>query len=386
MTNKDYRFEGVIVPGKKGFWDIHIKNGKFETISNSSKRIGGILSPRFADIHVHLDKTGTAKRIGERAGTLFDAIELMNMDKELWTQDDIYNRATEAINSAWSNGTRYIRTHVDWIKPETPKAWEVLKDIRNEWKGRIEIQIASLCPIDLLADRIEELAKIIKADNAILGGFIYRNEELSKKLKPVFERAKRSDLELDFHVDEGLDKEANGFDYILDFTEKFGLKRRVLCSHACSLSIRDKSRVETLLKMAADQEVGLTCLPTTNLWLQDNIVDKTPKYRGLAPVIEAHKAGVSVMIASDNCQDAFYPFGNHNLIEAFSTAVLAAQLDERTWFDSITTLPATWMGGDNNIREGEEASFLRFNVNSFDQLLSRSGYNFEIWHKGKIVG
>ena len=106
MTNKEFRFEGVIIPGKKGFWDIHIKNGKFETISNSSKRKGGILSPRFADIHVHLDKTGTAKRIGERAGTLFDAIELMNIDKELWTQDDIYNRATEAINSAWSNGTR----------------------------------------------------------------------------------------------------------------------------------------------------------------------------------------------------------------------------------------------------------------------------------------
>ena len=92
MKNKDYRFEGVIIPGKKGFWDIHIKNGKFETISKSSKSKGGILSPRFADIHVHLDKTGTAKRIGQRAGTLFDAIELMNMDKELWTQDDIYNR------------------------------------------------------------------------------------------------------------------------------------------------------------------------------------------------------------------------------------------------------------------------------------------------------
>ena len=160
---------------------------------------------------------------------------------------------------------------------------------------------------------------------------------------------------------------------------------RVLCGHGCSLSIRPKSAVAKVLDLAAENDIGLVCLPTTNLWLQDNLKGKTPRLRGLAPIIEAQKLGINVMIASDNCQDPFYPFGDFNLLSVYKTAVLGAHLDESEWFESITTKPARWMGFNNEICEGGEASFLWFNADTLNTLISQSSIEFELWHKGKFI-
>ena len=194
LTKKDTRFLGVRIPNQKGFWDILIKDGIFESITKSLKHNGGILTPKLADIHVHLDKTRTAKRIGKRAGTLFEAIDLMEKDKVNWNENDIYNRASKALNIAWEQGTGFIRTHIDWTTPEVPIAWNVIKELRVEWRGKIEIQLASLCPLDMLAEEVKKIAKIVKADNAILGGFIFRNFRLREKLKLVFKAAKANDI------------------------------------------------------------------------------------------------------------------------------------------------------------------------------------------------
>ena len=56
------------------------------------------------------------------------------------------------------------------------------------------------------------------------------NDNLEEKIKSVFEIADKYSLKLDFHVDEGLDKDANGIDYIIKYTKIFGMKNKVLCS------------------------------------------------------------------------------------------------------------------------------------------------------------
>ena len=90
------------------------------------------------------------------------------------------------------------------------------------------------------------------------------------------------------------------------------------------------------------------------------------------------------MIASDNCQDSFYPFGNHNLLEIFKLALISGHLDENSWFESITNLPCNWMGFNSHISEGSDATFLKFIENSISEIVSLSSQNFEIWEKGEI--
>ena len=385
FSNDSYHFQGVKIFNKNGFWDISCKKHKITSIKKSEVKTGGIITPRFSDIHVHLDKTGTSRRIKQRATSLSEAIELINEDKNIWSEKDINQRANHAVNCAWKYGTGLIRTHVDWEQTSVPLAWEVLKTLQSEWKDRVQIEMASLSPLDMLIADGEKIAKIIKANNSVLGSFVYRNENLEEKINKIFQIAIKHDLSLDFHVDEGLDNEANGIDYIIKLAKETGMKRRVLCGHGCSLSIRDDSRVLKVLQNAAESEVGLTCLPTTNFWLQDSKEGRTPRLRGLAPIIEARNVGVPVMIASDNCQDPFYPFGNYNLLPVFKTAVIGAHLDETKWFDSITSIPSEWMGLKNQVQEGSEASIIWFDVDSLSSLINDTQYNFEVWHKGKIV-
>ena len=384
-TKKVKIIEGTKIYGKSGCFDLVLKEGKINKIVKSNKNNNGIIIPKLTNIHAHLDKTGTHKRINKKAKSLFEAIEFMDKDKLLWTEDDIYERAEKAIQDAWRNGTGFIRTHIDWIEEKTPLAWNVLLSLQEKWKSKVVIELASLSPLDLLPSKGEQICKVIKKNNSILGAFIYMNDNLEEKIKSVFEIADKYSLNLDFHVDEGLDKDANGIDYIIKYTNIFGMKNKVLCSHACSLSIRDENEVLKILEGAAHAGIGLTCLPSTNLWLQDNNENRTPRFRGLAPIIEAKNFGIPIMIASDNCQDSFYPYGNHDLLEIFKLALISGHLDENVWFESITNLPCNWMGFNCLISEGSDATFLKFNENSVSEIISLSNQKFEIWEKGEFL-
>ena len=148
------------------------KTGKITSIKKSEVKTGGIITPRFSDIHVHLDKTGTSRRIKQRATSLFEAIDLMNEDKIIWSEEDIYQRANHAVNCAWKHGTGLIRTHVDWEQTSVPLAWEVLKTLQSEWKDRVQIEMASLSPLDMLISDGEKIAKIIIAIEKVLLKFL----------------------------------------------------------------------------------------------------------------------------------------------------------------------------------------------------------------------
>lgn len=385
LMSNSYLFQGVKIFGTPGNWDISTNQGTIENIKKSSKIDGGFITPRFADIHVHLDKTGTIHRMPRRATSLFDAIELMHEDKKNWNEKDIYFRAEQAVKTAFKRGTGYLRTHVDWENEDRPLAWKIINDIKFDWAGRVEIQMCSLTSIDMLEVAGEKIAKQIKLDNGILGAFIYRNEKLDQKIRNVFELSHKYDLELDFHVDEGLEKDANGIDLIIKYAEEFDMKGRVLCGHVCSLSLKEDEKLSQIIKRAANAKVGLTCLPTTNLWLQDNIEGRTPRLRGLAPVQEAQTAGMSVMFASDNCQDPFYPFGDYDILSVFKMAIITAHLNESEWFESISTIPAKWMGFNNLISIGSQASFVKFNVNSLYDLFSGKNFEYAVWNNGEVV-
>ena len=102
------------------------------------------------------------------------------------------------------------------------------------------------CPLDLLGDPDHgpgDRRTRSRRTGGVLGAFVYRNEHLPAKLERVFALALRHDLLLDFHVDEGLEPEAQGFDAIVALTARHGLAGRVLCGHACSLAVRPEAEV-----------------------------------------------------------------------------------------------------------------------------------------------
>lgn len=303
--------------------------------------------PRPVDPHVHLDKTFLWPRAKPPAPGLFPAIEATLADRANWTAEDIRARAGRAMTEASAAGTRALRTHVDWNEPRIPLAWDVLGELAAD--APLRLQRAPLVPLDLLGDADlgpPIAAHVAATGDGVLGSFIYRNADLAVKLARVFDLADAHGLRLDFHVDEGLEAEAQGFDEIVRLAARHGMAGRVLCGHACALSVRPTDEVARVLDRAATAGVALCVLPPTNLWLQDGQHGRTPRLRGLAPLQEARAAGIEVMFGADNVADPFYPFGCYDPLETLRIACVAAHLDPADWIEAITTAPARALGLD----------------------------------------
>ncbi|PWL18764.1 amidohydrolase [Falsochrobactrum shanghaiense] len=380
--------QGVAIAGLPGRYDIRIEGEHIGALVPSQATGGGFITPLFADVHVHLDKTFTFARIAAngpaKVECLFDAIELMASDRPNWNADDIRARATRGLKAAFAQGVGAMRSHVDWTTPDMPAAWPVLNELRQEWKGRIDLQLAALIHGDLVLDAGEAIAARVARDGGVLGAFFYRNANLEAKIEEIFRLAVQHDLDLDFHVDEGLEPEADGFSLIVAASQKHGMQGRVLCGHACSLSLRTEDQLRRILDAAAAAGVALVSLPTTNLYLQDRLGGKSPRLRGVAPLKEARQAGMNVMLGSDNVGDAFYPYGDYDPLGILRLAAPVCHIEPNEWLDSITTLPTSLIKSDRISvpQNGSAASFIWHDAHDLNDLISRPQARRVIWRNG----
>jgi cytosine deaminase len=366
--------------------DVTLAGGRVARITPSAEPPRAMLLPPLVDAHVHLDKTHTVGRIPRRPTGLFDAAELAAADKVGWTEADVRARAGRALAEAEAHGVAALRTHVDWTTPDEPLAWSVIGEFAGEWRGRVAVDRAALVPLDLLGDAEAgpAIAARVAAAGGTLGAFVYRNAHLASKLEAVFALGARHDLMLDFHVDEGLDRDAAGLDTVVALAGRRRMAGRVLCGHACALAVRPEAEAARVLEAAAAAGVALAILPTTNLFLQDARAGRTPRLRGLAPAHEARAAGVEVAVATDNVRDAFYPWGAYDPIAAWRLAVLAAHLDPADWLDAITGAPARALGlAAPRIEVGGPADFLLIDADGPDDLVSRPGARAQVWRGGR---
>ncbi len=269
--------------------------------------------------------SSTASRPGPKS--LFEAIDLAAADKARWTAADLRARATRALAEAEAHGDRRAahpcRLDRAGAAARLGRARRSRRRLaRPGARSTARRSSRSTCSATPISG--PAIAAEVAAADGVLGAFVYRNDHLPEKLERVFALAERHELLLDFHVDEGLDREAQGFDTIVALTARRRLGGRVLCGHACSLAVRPEAEVAPVLDARGEAGVALTVLPTTNAYLQDARHGRTPRLRGLAPMHEARAAGMPVLVALDNVRDAFYPYGEYDLLDAWRQAVLAA--------------------------------------------------------------
>ena len=376
--------------GDAQVFDLVLAGDRVESIIPSAQREArGIVLSAFAEAHAHLDKNYTVRDVGAAKGDLFAAIERMSRHRAGWTHADLRERMERALHDAWRSGTRALRTHLDWIDTAPPLSLDVFKQLREEWRGRVELQCVALVPLDVFADHAagERIARDVRDVGGVLGAFVYRNDDLERKLGRVFDLAEQHALALDFHVDEGLDADATGLRSIAQLVLERGFAQRVVCGHACSLSMQDDAAANDTLALCAKAQIHIVALPTTNLYLQ-GAWHRTPLERGITRVREAAAAGVQTSFATDNVQDAFYPYGNYDLLEAFALGVQVAHLpDALDWLGAITVHPATAMGlaWDGRIAPGCPADLVVLTAADEYDLMSPRGRQRSVFRAGQLL-
>ena len=389
-----------------GLFDVLIDGAEVRRIApctTDASHGGGTLVPCLVDIHVHLDKTYVVDETGAADGDLFKAIDLMAMHRLRWSAADIGRRMQRAVDEAYHHGTRAMRSHLDWTTRDTPPALAVFNALRATWQDRMALQCVSLTPLDLLDDPLagQQIARTLAnvnaeasgadpshpADVAILGAFVYRNADMEHKLQKLFHLARQYDLQLDFHVDEGLDTDACGLHHIAELTLRNHYQGKVTCGHACSLSMQGTAEANQTLALCAQAGIHLVALPATNLYLQ-GAWDSTPVQRGITRLREAAAQGVSVGMATDNVADGFFPYGCYDLLESFALGVQLAHLSPPdAWLGSITTAPARAMAlpWDGKIAVGCPADLVLLAARNPFELVTAAGRQRTVLRAGVAI-
>ncbi|MDD0814645.1 amidohydrolase family protein [Curvibacter sp. HBC28] len=303
---------------------------------------GAPVLPGLVDAHTHLDKAFTLPRMGEVQPGLLGAIDAMMQDRRHWTSEDVRERASQGLRWAHEAGVVQLRSHCDWWEPQTtPVAWPVLRELAQEWQGRLQLERVSLIPLHLYAQRDTAMALAAQVaasgPGACLGGFVHSSNWDPQALRHLLEAARHHDLDVDLHVDEELNPRAQGLWHVARLVKALGLRTRVVCGHTCALAAQPEAEALATLDAVAEAGLTLVSLPITNLLLQDAVTGRTPRSRGLTLVKEARDRGIPVLLASDNVQDPFCPSGSFDPLEAFGVGVAMGQLGQAfdQWSDSL---------------------------------------------------
>ena len=356
----------------------------------------GLVWPCFVDMHTHLDKGHICGRSPNPNGTFAGALETVQADSAArWQAEDVYRRAEFGLKCSYAHGTQAIRTHLDAFDKQALVSFEVFRRLRKEWANRIQLQAVCLVTLDyFLTPQGEKLADLVAESGGVLGGVAFMNDEIVAQIDRVFELAIERDLDLDFHTDESLDPDAIALRLVAEAAIKHQFAGRITCGHCCSLSVQSDEVVSQTIERVKAAGISIVSLPMCNLYLQDRQVGKTPRYRGVTLLRELATAGVQCAIASDNCRDPFFAYGDHDGLEVFTQSVRIGHLDHPIgdWPQAITTTPAQMMGLNQKkqkqvgkIQQGSAADFVVFKARSFNELMARRQCDRVVIRKGKQI-
>ncbi len=351
----------------------------------------GMVWPCLVDLHTHLDKGHTWGRAPNPDGTFAGAIQAVSADRAAnWSAEDVGRRMEFGLACSYAHGTKAVRTHLDSFRPQAAISWGVMADLRKAWAGRVEMQAVSLVGLDTFQGRDgDELADRVAAAGGILGAVTYMTRDIDVLLDRVFALAAERGLAVDFHCDESGDVGARSLSHIARAILRRRFVRRVVCGHCCSLAVQPPDVVAETLDLVAEAGMAVVSLPMCNLYLQDRVPGRTPRWRGVTLLHELKARGIPVAVASDNCRDAFHGYGDHDMLEVFREAARIAHLDRpfADWPRAVTTTPADLMGlaDAGRIGAGQPADLVLFRGRDFSEVLSRNQADRVVLRRGQPV-
>lgn len=289
-----YTLKNVRVPDVSGSLvkqDLHVVDGVFvEQPQAQTFDLGGaIVMQPFTDMHTHLDKGHIWARKPNPDGTFEGALGSVGDDRVArWSAGDVRARMEFALKCAYAHGTKAIRTHLDSIPPQDEISWPVFTELRDDWRGKVDLQAACLVPIDGVEayGDFKKIADIVAASGGVLGAVTYPMDDLEDRLEAFFSMADERNLTADFHCDETGDPSVATLRTIAETVLKMKFDAPVVVGHCCSLAVQDESEADRTMDLVAEAGLHVVSLPLCNLYLQAREAGRTPRWRGVTLVHE----------------------------------------------------------------------------------------------------
>jgi len=314
--------------------DIGIKGGRFAAIEvkldadGPSEDLGGRLAlPGLCETHIHLDKSCLLGRCNCEKGTLDEAITAVAVAKKSFTVEDVHERASRTIEKAILQGTQRMRTHVEVDPRIGLTSIEALLDVKRAYAWAIDLRLCVFPQEGLLDDPgcEEVMVAALEMGADVVGGAPYMDKDSHGQIARIFALAQRFDVDIDFHLDFGLDASHLDLLEVCRQAEGTGWSGRVAIGHVTKLSAVPESRLLELGSRLAGAGVALTVLPSTDLFLIGRDVDHIVP-RGVTPAHKLMQAGVTTSLSTNNVLNPFTPFGDCSTVRIANLYANIAQV------------------------------------------------------------
>jgi cytosine deaminase len=351
---------------------------------------GGLVTEPFVDAHLHLDKVRTLPLVGDAALQAYTAdgmsesargIDLARAVKQHYRLETLLPNIRQALADGERNGVLHVQAFADVDTAAGLVGAQAVLAAREECRGRVEVSVVAFPQDGVLRDpgtaELVEEALALGAD--VVGGIPWIEDGAADQAAHVewaCALAARTGRRVAMLTDDAPDPRYDTTRMLADAMRRHGLRGRGVACHARALGHYEADRQTAVLELARDVGLGLVSDPHTG--------------SVALPVERAVALGVDVALGQDDIEDAYYPFGRHNLLEV---AFLAAHLlDLRTapqlelLVDLVTTRAARVLGlGDVGLRPGGSADLLVHDATRTVDLLARHAPPRVVVRGGRVL-
>ena len=378
---------------------IRILDGRIEEISPMIKAKSetvldaesNLVSESFVNPHLHLDKVYTLDRLDELAmrayqagdmGAAMNAIELASRVKLEYDEAWILPNVRKALGLALNNGNTHIRAFADVDSKAKLVGVKALIKAREEFAGKVDLQVVAFAQDGILREPGAEdlLRESMQLGADVVGGIPwieFTDADAQRHVDIIFDIAKEFDKPVSMLVDDAGDPGLRTLEMMAVRAIKSGWQGRSLAHHARAMALYPKPYLQKVVALLKQAEMAVVTDPQTG-----------PLH---ARVKELLEDGVLVCLGQDDISDAYYPYGQNNMLEvAFLASHLlwmtsTAEMD--LLFDMITTSAAKAIGLNAfAIQPGAVANLLVHDVSTIREALRyHRTPKFVISH-GSLIG
>jgi len=278
---------------------------------------GRLVTAGFVETHIHLDKACILDRCTPSEGTLAEAIRQVAAAKQRFTEDDVFERASRALDKAIGHGTMRVRTHVEVDPGIALRGFDGVKRAAAACRFGVDVELC-VFPQEGLTNNpgTEELMRqALGAGATVVGAAPYTDANPQAQIDRVFAIARDFDADIDMHLDLGDSPDSMDVEYVCDVTQRYRYGGRVAIGHVTKLSLVPPERFEAIARRLADAGVAVTVLPSTDLYLMGRHDDHAV-VRGVLPAHRLLRAGVNCSLSTNNLLNPFTPYGDASLVRA----------------------------------------------------------------------
>ena len=359
---------------------------------------GRLVTPGFANIHLHLDKclTGAWADVWEGARTGSpQAIPAATRVKERFTEADIVGRATKALSMSALAGTTAVRAFADVDTVGGLMAVKSLLKVKDKFREVMDVQVVAFPQEGIVRDPgAEELMeKAVELGADVVGGMPWyeKDKELAARhTDVVFRIAKKYGRDVHALIDDNSDPGSRNIEYFLVKAIREGYRGRVAASHCRGgLDSPDEGYAKHIVGLAKEADATVVENSHVSLFMYGRD-DPHPVRRGVTRVREFVDAGVNVAVGQDDMDDPYYPFGRGDMLELALVICHAAHLGSpaqmESAFDMVTRNPARGMGLIGyGMTVGSNADMVLLDAASVHEALRLQPDRIAVWKRGRLV-